>query len=463
MIYRADLALLPGGWTSEAVLEVRADGYFGRVGALAGAESAVRIPGVVVPGVPNAHSHAFQRGLAGRAEKADGSGDDFWGWRNVMYRFVQQLDPEDVEALAAQVYLEMLRAGYTSVAEFHYLHRDRSGASYADPNELTRRILRAAHSVGIRVTLLPTVYVRGGFGDGPLEGGQIRFRMDAEGALEAVREIESSTGGALVHAGLGLHSLRAVGLPEMRAAVAGLAALGSAPYGRVRPVHIHVAEQTGEVRASLRWVGSRPVDYLLDHAPVARNWCLVHATHMSESEVRRVAATRAVAGLCPTTEANLGDGLFRIQEYLAAGGNWAIGSDSQITVAPTDELRTLEYGQRLRLRKRNLIASGLGGRGVHSSGRALLDGAWRGGALALGQEIGALAPGRVADLLVLDPDDPSLVGLAGDDVLDAWVFSGPGAAVRDVMVGGQWVITNGRHGAGEGVTERFRATMKRLA
>ncbi len=464
MIYRADRVLLPGGWASDVYLEIRADGYLGRVGGLPEPTAAVRIPGIVIPGVPNAHSHAFQRGLVGRAEKTGGPSDDFWGWRSVMYRFLQQLDPEDIEALAAQVYVEMLEAGYTSVAEFHYLHRDRSGARYSDPSELSHRMVRAAATAGIRMTLLPTIYTRGGFGDGPLEGGQVRFRMDAEGALETIGAVESSSAGAMVHTGLALHSLRAVGLPQMRQALAGFARLGSAPYGRVRPVHIHVAEQTGEVRACLRWAGARPVDYLLDHASVDATWCLVHATHLNDAEVGRLAASRAVVGLCPTTEANLGDGLFRLQPYLAAGGAWGIGSDSQVSVSPTDELRMLEYGQRLRLRKRNLTAAAAGGRdGVRSSGRALLSGAWEGGTRAVGQEAGAFAPGRVADLIVLDPDHPSLVGLTDDDVLDAWVFAGSRSAVRDVMVGGTWVVTDGRHRAADRITDRFRATMRRLA
>ena len=459
--YVADRALLPGGWTDHAVLEVLEDGTFGVVRDGTAGADATRIAGVVVPGVPNVHSHAFQRGLAGRAEKGDAVVDDFWGWRSVMYRFLHQLAPEDVEALAAQLYVEMLESGYTAVAEFHYLHRDQSGVAYADPLEMSRRIINAAEAAGIRTTLLPTVYMRAGFDDGLLEGGQKRFRMDPVSVVESIAELEGSHAGPLLHLGLGLHSLRAVGLGDIRRAIAGLSSLGTTSGQVARPIHMHVAEQTGEVRAALRWVGGRPVDYLLDHVDVDAQWCLIHATHLTESELRRLASSGATVGLCPTTEANLGDGLFRIPDYQLASGSWAVGSDSQISVSPVAELRMLEYGQRLRLRARNV--SSQNGGGGRSTGRALLDQAWAGGARALGQRIGAIATGHGADLVVLDPDHPALVGLESDGLLDGWVFSGERSPVRRVMVGGRWRVDDGQHARRAEILDRFNATMKRLS
>ena len=455
--YRADLALLPQGWVEGALLAVGEDGRF--VAPHTEDSHALRIRGVVLPGVPNLHSHTFQRALAGRAEKAATAGDDFWGWRSTMYRFLERLDPDDVEAIASELFLEMLEAGYTSVAEFHYLHRTPEGVRYADPLEMSRRLVRAATSTGIRLTLLPTVYMRAGFDDGPLEGGQRRFHFGPEEVGPALTSLalESSP---LVATGLAVHSLRAVGIPQIRAALAAAEQARAPMHGRRQPVHIHVAEQTGEVEAALRHVGRRPIDFLLDELPVDDSWSLVHATHTSPRELKRLAGSGATVVLCPTTEANLGDGFFQLPDYVRAGGRWGIGSDSHVSVSPTAELRLLEYGQRLRFRIRNVVSEA--GGETRSSGKALLGGAWSTGSSALGQEVGSLEVGCWADLVVLDPEHPALVGLHRDDLLDAWVFSGERSPVSSVMVGGAWTIRDGVHVRHHEIRERYRRTVERL-
>ncbi|HSR43385.1 MAG TPA: formimidoylglutamate deiminase, partial [Longimicrobiales bacterium] len=347
--YVADRALLPGGWARDVLLEVDGEGVLARV-APDGAADAERIPGVVLPGVPNLHSHAFQRGMAGVAERRGPDRDTFWSWRETMYRFLGRLGPDDVQAIAAQLYVEMLGAGYTSVAEFHYLHHGPDGTPYEDRAEISLRLVEAAREAGIGLTLLPAVYTAGGFGGRPPEDGQRRFLLDEEGALgllEALRPRADDD--PRLGLGLALHSLRAVPPNTLAAAVE--AALGLDP---TMPIHIHVAEQEREVEACLAWSGARPVAWLLDHAPVSRGWCLVHCTHLSDAEVERLAASGAVVGLCPTTEANLGDGIFPLADFLGSGGRFGIGSDSHVSVSPVEELRWLEYAQRLLRRERNV-------------------------------------------------------------------------------------------------------------
>ncbi len=467
--YRADAALLPAGWREDVRLEVDDRGFLRSVvpgdgpggspgdlrpgGDPSAAGAVERIRGAVVPGVPNLHSHAFQRGMSGLAERAAEDGG-FWSWRETMYRFAGRLDPEEVEAIAAQLYVEMLLAGYTSVAEFHYLHRDRDGVLYEDPAEISRRLLRAARTAGIGLTLLPCLYTSGGFGGAPPEEAQRRFLLPVDGLLELVDRLgDAVDGDPRLRLGLALHSLRAVTPPEIEEAVA--AVLDVDPDA---PIHVHAAEQQREVEACLAWSGARPVAWLLDHAPVDGSWCLVHATHVDEREVRGLAGSGAVAGLCPSTEANLGDGLFPLADFLEAGGHLGVGSDSHVSVSPVEELRWLEYGQRLAGGRRNVAA----GQGT-STGARLFGSAVEGGAAALGQPVGELREGARADWVVLEREHPALVGRSGDALLDGWIFSGNRSPVRDVVVAGRWRVRDGRHPEEEAIADRYREAARRLA
>jgi formiminoglutamate deiminase len=441
-----DSALLPDGWAANVAIQVGEAGVIREVRA--GAE---RVPDAVreaiaVPGVANLHSHAFQRGMAGLAERAGSGPDSFWTWREVMYRFLDRLSPEDVEAIACQLYVEMLEAGFTCVGEFHYLHHDTDGSPYGDPAEMAERIVAAAAGTGIGLTLLPVLYHQGGFGAQPLTAGQQRFAMRPAQLLDLVAGLRARHPGIVV--GAAPHSLRAV-TPESLAAVA--AAL---PDG---PLHIHAAEQTKEVEDCVAWSGRRPVRWLLDHAGIDGRWCLIHATHLDDTEVTDLAASGAVAGLCPVTEANLGDGIFRGVDYRAAAGAFGVGSDSHIRVDLADELRTLEYGQRLRDRRRNLLAPA--GRSV---GRTLLAAAAKGGAQALRQPMGAIVSGNRADIVTLDAEHPALVGKRGDDLVDGWLFAAGRSPVASVYAAGKRVVENGRHVSAEGIARRFAPVMQRL-
>jgi formimidoylglutamate deiminase len=387
--------------------------------------------------------------MAGLAEHRDPlrPADSFWSWRDWMYRLANRIQPADLEAIAAWLYTEMLESGYTAVAEFHYLHHDQGGAPYADPAEMSRAIIRAAERTGIRLTLLPVFYAHGGF-DTPLRPDQRRFGHDDPAAFARLLASLRPDLPPGVQLGFAAHSLRAVAPDELRA----LLALSG-------PAHIHIAEQTAEVEQCLAHTGLRPVEWLLQNAPVDDRWTLVHATHVTEDEVRGMAASGAVAGICPTTEANLGDGLFPLAALLDAGGHLSIGSDSHITVDPREELRLLEYGQRLTQRTRNIASSAT----TPSTGQRLWCAAALGGGRSLGQPIGSLQPGRFADLVVLDPDHPKLIGHTPRTALDALVFSSGGSTpVRDVMVGGRWVVRDGRHTQRAALLEAYRQTMRHL-
>ena len=459
----AERALLPEGWARDVRFEVDEEGWLVGVETAAEADDAERLGGPVLPGMPNLHSHAFQRAMAGLAERAGegggGQDDSFWTWRQVMYGFLQRLTPDQVEAIAAQLYVEMLKSGYTAVAEFHYLHHDPEGRPYDDPAEMALRITAAAATSGMGITVLPVLYGFGGFGGAEAGAGQRRFLNGPEALLRIVEAAgrEGTANPGQVRQGLALHSLRAVTPETLKAAVEGIAVVDPDA-----PIHIHVAEQVKEVEDCLAWSGRRPVEWLLTEAEAAggvdRRWCLVHATHMTETETGRLAASGAVAGLCPTTEANLGDGLFPAPDYLAADGVVGIGSDSHISVSPIEELRWLEYGQRLVSRRRNLLASAT----ETSVGARLFRAALAGGARACGRPIGRLAPGCRADLLVLDAEAPILLGREGDTLLDSLVFSGNVNAVRDVMVGGRWLVQDFHHHAEEAVLARFRDTLAAL-
>ena len=449
--YAFDRVLTPDGWLAPGQVEIGGDGRIAGVGA---GDAGERIGGIALPGIPNLHSHAFQRAMAGLTERAGPGGDSFWTWREVMYGFVDRLGPGDVEAIAAQLYCEMLKAGYTGVAEFHYLHHAPNGGAYDDLAEMAERVTAAARRTGIALTLLPVLYNAGGFGGAPVGGAQRRFANDTERLLrivEAMRHRHGADPGFRV--GLAPHSLRAVGPESLAEAVAGLASMDSDA-----PIHIHIAEQTREVEDCIAWSGKRPVEWLLDTHDVGPRWCLVHATHMTPEETRALAATGAVAGLCPTTEANLGDGLFPLEAWLEAGGRLGIGSDSHVSVSPVEELRWLEYGQRLTSRRRNIAAPPEGSTGARLHAAAL-----DGGAGAMARETGAIEAGREADIVTLDAAHPLLAGKTGDAILDAYIFAGNANLVRDVMVGGRWIVRDGRHPEEDEIAREFVRTMERLA
>lgn len=453
----APSALLATGWADNVLITV-SDGHISAITpATPPPASAERLAGPVVPGLANVHSHAFQRALAGLTETRSGDADSFWSWRARLYAFLERLDPEAVQALAEQLYIELLQAGYTAVGEFHYLHHAPDGRPYADPAELSERTIAAAHAAGIALTHLPVLYAYSGCGGQPPEPGQRRFVHDADHYAVLLDTLQQRHGQQRdTRIGLALHSLRAVDPLLLEQGLALRAALLPAA-----PVHIHIAEQTQEVAECLAWSGQRPVAWLLDHAPVDRHWCLIHATHLDADELRRLAASSAVAGLCPTTEANLGDGIFPADEYLnrqPTPGVFGIGSDSHIETDPAAELRLLEYGQRLSLQRRAVLASAA----EPSVGGRLYRAAAAGGAQALGLNAGTLAPGQRADLLVLDAQHPALWEKHGDAVLDSWLFSAGRAAVRDVMVGGVWRVRSGRHPLAEVVADRYRAALRRL-
>ena len=451
----AEAALLPAGFAEAVRMEVDARGDLTAVEAGAGRADAERLSGVVLPGMPNLHSHAFQRAIAGRAERLAPGEASFWTWREVMYRFLERVGPDELRAIAAQVFVEMLEAGYTAVGEFHYLHHQRGGRPYADPAELSWAILEAQQASGIGLTHLPVLYMAGGFGGVPAEVGQRRFVHAPDRFADLLARLAPRfAGDPNVRLGVAPHSLRAVPDQALRDVLELADAIDAAA-----PIHIHVAEQVKEVRDCLEWCGARPVRHLFDIAEVGPRWCLVHATHMDEAETDLLARSGAVVGLCPTTEANLGDGLFNLGGYLAAGGRFGIGSDSHVSISPIEELRWLEYGQRLGSLRRLIAASA---EQPHCGARLWRD-ALAGGARALGRSTGRLEPGCRADLIRLDAAHPIVAECSGDSLLDALVFSGNINLVRDVMVGGRWLVRNGRHLRRDEIADAYRAALGQLA
>jgi formimidoylglutamate deiminase len=426
----------------------------------------------VLPGMPNLHSHAFQRAMAGLAERkglahalvperedqkaaihgrTSQQTDSFWTWRETMYAFAAAIGPDELRAVAAQLYVEMLKAGYTQVCEFHYLHHQPDGTPYAQPEAMSLALIEAAREAGITLTLLPVLYMSGGFDGRALAPRQRRFGHDVSSylrLLETLRGHESER----VRVGIALHSLRAVPEQALREILAADAA-------RECPIHLHIAEQIGEVQDCLATRGARPVEWLFDHAQVDARWTLVHATHLSAEETRQLARSGAVAGLCPSTEANLGDGLFPLADYLDAQGTLGIGSDSHISVSPVEELRWLEYGQRLSTRHRNIAARHAG----DSVGETLWPAALRGGALASGLPIGELRAGARADLIVLDDRSPLLAARDERSVLDSFLFAGNVPLVRDVMVGGEWVVRDFTHRDEDRIAAAYRSALEKLA
>jgi formimidoylglutamate deiminase len=459
-----DAALGAEGWMRNVLVSVSDTGLITKLepeSAQEAGPASERIAGCVVPGMANAHSHAFQRAMAGGTEFRATSKDSFWTWRQAMYALANRIEPDELQGVATQLFVEMLKSGYTSVAEFHYLHRQRDATPYVAQNELWAAITRAAEQAGIGLTLLPTLYQASDFGGLPLRAEQARFALSTDEFLRAVGDrVAAERPGAAGQAGLGLartgaafHSLRAVGYDTLREATLALRTIDAA-----LPIHIHVAEQIREVQACKRETGRRPIELLLESGLLTPQWCLVHATHATSEELRGIAANGAAVCVSISTEANLGDGRFDTDRFLAARGRLCVGSDSQITVDPSEELRWLEYQQRLRRKRRGVLATS---DAPHVGTRLWRDAAIH-GAAAIGQPSGALAPGRRADWLVLDPQHPTMLGAAPEAALDHLVFAGGRAAIRDVMVGGQWVIRDYRHARQDEIAASFGNSLRRL-
>jgi len=451
----ATTALLPTGWAESVVVEIDDSGNIGSVSSNQPYTSGDKVE-ILLPAIPNVHSHAHQRAMPGLGERAGISGDaaqdSFWTWRKIMYHYLERIQPEHLLHISAQLYLEMLKAGYSCVGEFQYLHHDPGGSPYANRAEMSLQCMLAAQQVGLGFTALPVLYRYGGFGSADPIDGQKRFLNDAEGFIDIVSRLQqASATDANTSVGIAPHSLRAISAELLREVIGGLDNLAA--------IHIHIAEQTREVDDCLAWSQMRPVEWLFDQFDVDPAWCLIHATHMNTAEITAMAQSGCVAGLCPTTEANLGDGFFKAVDYLAKDGCWAIGSDSHISIDPVEELRWLEYGQRLLTGKRNVLVSS----SSTSTGRNLLDGALKGGARACGRNTGRVTAGARADFIVLDDQHLRLYGRRQDDLLDSWIFSGNENLVRDVYIGGNKIIDHGRHADEEIIQRNYRNTLDQLA
>jgi formimidoylglutamate deiminase len=461
-IYRLQSAYLPQGWAHDVMVSI-SDGMITalEIGANSAppsvhAERTEILDGIVVPGMPNAHSHAFQRAMAGNAEYRMSARDSFWTWRQAMYALANRITPAELQIVATQLFVEMLKAGYTSVAEFHYLHRAPGGAPYSGANPLWEAISHAARTAGIGLTFLPTLYQSSDFGGRPLKPEQARFFLDTDEYLRAIEQRiaeERRANNRMLRTGAAFHSLRAVPLDRLRQAALALRGIDDA-----MPVHIHVAEQLPEVRASERATGRRPIELLLDQELLTKCWCVVHATHATAGELLGLTAAGAAVCVSISTEANLGDGFFDAPRFLNLDGRLCVGSDSQSTVSPAEELRWLEYQQRLRKKRRGVLAAS----GEPHVGTRLWRDAAENGARALAQPVGRIAVGCRADWLVLDARHPSMAGLPQDAALDRLLFAGADKAIRDVMVGGRWVIKDGHHSADEGLREEFGRIMVNL-
>ena len=442
-------ALLAAGWAENTRIEV-SDGKISRVEPATQPRAGDVCVDTLLPALSNLHSHTFQRAMAGMTEYRAAGRDSFWTWRELMYAFVNRLTPEQMEAIAALVFMEMQEAGYAAVAEFHYVHHQPGGAPYVDLAELSNRIFAAAEATQIGLTHLPVLYTYGGAGATPLGAGQQRFGNDVERFNRLVEACRAGLGDLPDDARLGIapHSLRSTN-PEDLAAVLAVRGQG--------PVHIHIAEQPKEVRDIETWLGARPVDWLLSNAPVDRDWCLIHATHMTEAETLAMARSGAVAGLCPVTEANLGDGPFNGTSYLAAGGAFGVGSDSNVLISLTEELRTLEYSQRLRDLSRNVMVVGEG-----SVGATLYLGAAKGGAQALGRDAGEIRIGALADLVAIDSTAPALCALTRNQLLDGLVFAAKDSVVTDLWSAGRHAVRGGRHIARERIVAGYQRAVAAL-
>lgn len=449
--YRFTAAWLPGGWRRNVVISVDPAGDIVDVSPDDVVTTARLISGAAIPGMPNVHSHAFQRSMAGLAERRSSHGDSFWTWRETMYEHASRMSPECLNAVAAQCYADMLKAGYTAVCEFHYLHNQADGTAYGERATMCQALIDAAATAGIGLTLLPTLYQTADFGGAPPTPRQRQFVLATDQYLDLIDELaRAHAQSPQVEIGIALHSLRAVPADALRTVLASLPA--------IKTIHIHIAEQEREVAAAQQHLGARPIEWLIEHVRVDRRWCLVHATHSTHAELKAVAAAAAVIALCPTTEANLGDGLFPLPAWLAAGGAFAIGSDSHISLSPVEELRWLEYQARLSSKHRNVLATD----DEASSGAMLWRRACTAGTRAAARTIGAIEAGRRADIVVLDTNGPLFVGREDDDLIDTFLFAGTGHEVRDVMVAGRWLVQEGRHFAETAIAAGYKRAMNRI-
>ncbi len=445
----AGLALTPSGWVDNLSLTIGEDG---RISEITELEPGATIDvGVLLPANANLHSHAFQRAMAGLTERrGPDKSDSFWTWRKLMYQFLDALNPDQVEAIAAFVQMEMLEAGYASVGEFHYVHHQTAGRPYDDIAELSNRIFAAAGKTGIGLTHLPVLYQQGGCDGRPLEGGQQRFGNSAEAyqqlwdkSASAIRALPDDT-----VLGVAGHSLRAVSPESLEFAIS-LAGDG--------PFHIHVAEQVAEVEEILAAWNARPIEWLLKNHELGKNWCLIHCTQMAPDETRGLAKTGAVVGLCPITESSLGDGIFDGMNYLDAVGKIGIGSDSNIRISVSEELRTLEYSQRLRDRGRAMFATS-----QKSTGRRLYEATVAGSVQAIARDAGSIEVGKLVDLVALDANSIHLANRSGDEILDSWIFAANDELVTDVWSAGRHVVREGKHKHHEAITQAYRKVLGQL-
>jgi formimidoylglutamate deiminase len=470
--YLLDSVLLPQGWSRGVLVSVADDGYISAIESrsapaplgpeaqpapvAAELASLEHVAGITIPGMPNAHSHAFQRGMVGNTEFRLSSRDSFWTWRRAMYALANRIKPDELQTLATQLFIEMLKAGYTSVAEFHYLHRTPEGQLYPTGTRLWDAVIAAAEAAGIGLTLLPTLYQTSDFGAKPLNPEQARFALDTDWFLRAIadRVRLERLGASTLRTGAAFHSLRAVPVATLTEAAQALRQID-----HTLPLHIHIAEQVKEVDSCIEVTGQRPIELLLDTGLLDPHWCLVHATHATAAELKGIASSGATVCVSNSTEANLGDGFFDAARFLKFGGHLCVGSDSQSTVNPSEELRWMEYQARLRKKRRGVLADTL----EPHVGTRLWREAAEHGARAIGQPAGALAVGRRADWLVLDDTHASMAGAAPNTAIDHLIFAGGSNAIRGVMVGGRWVVRDFLHGAEAPLRPRFLALMSELA
>lgn len=446
----AKRAYLNTGWATDVRLIVDA-GVIAEIKTSAQAEPGDVTVDTLLPALSNLHSHSFQRAMAGMTEFRAKGRESFWTWRELMYRFLDHLTPEQVGAIASMAFMEMQNTGYAAVGEFHYIHHAPGGQRYDNQAELSMQVMHAAGETGIGLTHLPVLYTYGDVGQKPLAGGQLRFGNSVDQFAELVAQCKTAakTLNSDTNVGIAPHSLRATSPEDLARIVA------QTPEG---PVHIHIAEQTHEVERVQEVLGARPVEWLMDNAAVDRRWCLIHATHMTEAETNSVAQSGAVAGLCPITEANLGDGIFNGSQFLRAGGAFGIGTDSNVNIALCEELRMLEYSQRLRHRERNVMVVDEG-----STGETLYAGAAKGGAQALNRNSGEIAVGKLADLVAIDSNAPTLCALSDNQILDGYLFAANDNVVTDVWSAGRHNVQNGRHVAHDRIVANYRAAMAALA
>jgi formimidoylglutamate deiminase len=439
-------ALLPKGWAKDVRLSIAKDGTLAAICEESTAQAGDFLADIAVPGMSNVHCHAFQRAMAGLAECAGPKGDSFWTWRETMYRIAQGITPQNLHAIATMAYMEMLECGFTAVGEFHYLHHAAGGQPYANPAEMSAQLIQAAALTGISQTLLPVFYARGGFDDATLSGGQQRFGHDLDSFATLMSAIQSQFPDTLL--GIAPHSLRAVSPAQ-------LSALATC-YTDI-PIHLHIAEQPIEVNDCIACYGTPPIRWLFDHIEVDQRWCLIHATHMDVKETHAIARSGAVVGLCPITEANLGDGIFPATDHLAHNGRIGIGSDSCVRIDLAEELRLLDYGQRLSSQTRTPLAAPSA-----SSGRTLFELALKGGAQALAQNAGALETGKQANIVTLDANHPALIARQGNAWLDGWIYGAAKNPVRDVFVAGKQVVHHGEHTNRDMIMAGYKSAMGQI-